>query len=61
MDPIHALAMPQRDTEAMREALYTLFADDTVIQRIRRSRVAAVVPSGIRRPRRRPLTVALAR
>lgn len=60
MDPIHVLALPHRDAEAMREDLYARFADDTVIPRVSRGLVAALTSTRIRRPRRRSRTVALA-
>jgi len=60
MDPIHMLAMPERNSEALREDLYAMFAGDTVVERARRRRAAAKTTFGIRRAPRRTAAVALA-
>lgn len=61
MDPIQVLATPRRNSEAMREDLYAHFANDTLVHSVSRDLVAAVNSVRGRRPRRRRLTVAVAR
>jgi len=61
MDPIQVLAAPRRDSEAMREDLYAHFANDTLVDSVSRDLVAAAKALRVRRPKRRRLSVAVAR